>query len=223
MKIHHYSSQEELANKLSSNICNDLSNIVDKQSSASLALSGGNTPIALYQHLAVRDCQWNKVHITLTDERLVSVEHPRSNTLLMKKNLFSDKVPFSSFHSLYSGNDLDVVNPSFEQYFLPLNICVLGMGNDGHTASLFPGDKKLINPHFDSLIDFAVPPDDDLEPRITLTAKTLLMSEQLHLVIHGKDKLDVFEQAQNGEDFYSMPIRLILKLASDYLQVHYAE
>ena len=128
-------------------LCGDLNErlgvILQKRRKASLALAGGTTPGPLYDQLASLPLPWEKVTVTLTDERWVSPEDPASNEWLVRDTLIKRRaagvtlIPFKTGHAKASGG-ANVTEKRIAP-IMPFDICLLGMGPDGHVASLIPG------------------------------------------------------------------------------------
>ena len=151
------------------------------------------------------------------------MHHPRSNARLVNEMLLSRSANEAIFFALNHLLGVRQLNDQFKEYFSPLDVCVLGMGDDGHTASLFPGiDQQWLAPDCSSLIAMIDPPGD-LEPRVTLTARALLTARDIHILIHGEAKHTVLQNALSGDDISVMPVRSILQHAKDRVVVHYAK
>jgi 6-phosphogluconolactonase len=200
-----YANREELAVALALKTARVLSRAITMRGSALLAVSGGTTPALFFEHLSQIPISWEKVAITLVDERQVPEENPRSNARLVRENLLRNDARKASFIALYQNPDAGKLSE--------FDATILGMGNDGHTASFFPGGDTLaeaIDPHTEKrLIDISAKGSG--EPRITFTLPVLTRSTFLALHIEGKDKLAVLDTAAAGDDLYAMPIRAILK------------
>ena len=122
----------------------------------------------------------------------------------------------AKFVSLYAGSEeVESIEAALSADALPLDVCVLGMGDDMHTASLFPGTpglSGLLDPNGERLVDFVSPPGAD-EPRVTLTAKALATAGHTYLLIKGADKRAALERAMQTEDREAAPIRAVLENA----------
>jgi 6-phosphogluconolactonase len=201
---HNFVNRYALAQTLALAIARSLSRCITSKGTAVLAVSGGTTPVLMFQHLARQEISWEKVVITLVDERQVPEDSPRSNAKLVKENLLCGAAAAAKFVPLY-GNP-DATN-------LPAqDVVVLGMGSDGHTASFFPGGdtlKEAIDPHTDkSIIHISAPGSG--EPRLTFTLPRLLQAEFLALHIEGVEKQTVLTTALAGSDALAMPVRAVL-------------
>ena len=222
MKLIEYTSPQAAAEGLSQIVSRQLQSCVKLRGMSSLALAGGSTPALFLQQLARKSLDWRRINITTTDERQVDIDHERSNARLVHQNLLLTDDARNSFFALNQGLSLAQLRQQFRQYFVPLDVCVLGMGDDGHTASLFPGvDEDLLSPAAQHLIESVQPPGD-LEARFTLTARALLMARHIHILIHGAQKKEVLDKTREPGDVADMPVRCIWRHADTRVVVHYA-
>lgn len=220
-------SRRQQAERLADTVARQLQTTVTEQNTARLAVAGGSTPQAFLQALSQHAIPWQQVIITLTDERKVDGDSSRSNANMLRVALL-ETVKDASFIPLYradgSDPDLQQVNQTVQSHLLPLDVCVLGMGNDGHIASLFPHAKGLaeaLDTQGEQAV-IAMQAPGGLEPRVSLSLSALLSARHLHLLIAGDDKWQVLEQALAGTDVLEMPVRALLQQAGKRLQVHYA-
>lgn len=201
-------------------VCHDfqerLTEIIRKRRKASLALAGGTTPGPLYDALSNAPLNWEKVSITLTDERWITPEDPASNEFLVRDLLMRRRaagatfVPLKTNHAKASGGAATAEKRIAP--IMPFDICLLGMGPDGHIASLIPdaegyaaaadpnGTRKLAGIH--------APGAAGAPERMTLTIPGILSSRRIVLLFMGQDKLNVYEEAKAGGG--SSPIRELL-------------
>ena len=210
---HDFKNRESLAKSLAAQVAAKLSRCITLQGAATLAVSGGTTPLAFFEQLSLQQITWNKVSVTLVDERQVPEDHVRSNAGLVKKNLLVNLAQAAKFVPLYQ-------NPKAEK--LNLDVVVLGMGNDGHTASFFPGGDNLAEAlapdSKKSIVEMQAPAAG--EPRLTFSLAKLLAASSLFLHIEGQKKRDVLAKANAGSDVMAMPIRAVLQSANP-LQVYW--
>jgi 6-phosphogluconolactonase len=187
---------------------------------AAIALSGGSSPLDAYRLLAKQTIDWNKVHVYWVDERAVPPTHERSNFGQAKKALLDPAhVPESNIHRMRGeASDLQVAAMDYEAELrdtvksklggLPsLDLLVLGVGDDGHTASLFPGERTV---YVTDKLVAAVPAKGDREARLTLTPPVLENARASVVLVLGKAKHPALERiwATHG-DLDETPARVI--------------
>ena len=166
---------------------------------ASIALSGGSSPINLYQGLSKKDIDWERITVTLIDDRLVPEDHKDSNQKVIKENLLKNKAISAQFLSLQD----------WCSDCIP-DICVFGMGTDGHFASLFPAminDNIAFNPEAQPTVITTPPLGNPLHPRITMSLSMILAIPNRILIVSGKEKNAILDSARRGVD---MPIARLL-------------
>ena len=199
---------------------------VDERGEAVLIVSGGTTPKRFFAALALREIDWARITITLADERCVADDSPRSNARLLRENLLRDHASAARFAPLADSRlspdqELAAARARIADLPLPADLVVLGMGDDGHTASWFPGADNLaeaIDPGARNLVLPMRAPGAP-EPRLTLTARVILRARALALHIEGADKLATLAHALAEGPIEAMPIRAALRGASDRLTI----
>jgi len=195
-----FSTQAALAQALASRVAEALADHVADHETATLAVSGGTTPVAFFGALSHAALPWPRIRITLVDERDVPADHPRSNTRLVRAHLLQNAAAAAAF----------VAIPALTESDLPLAAAVLGMGLDGHTASLFPGADRLAEaldgPH---LYETITAPDIP-EPRLTLTLPVLIAARYVALHIEGEAKRATLRAAQRPGPVPEYPVRGLL-------------
>jgi len=185
----------------------------------SIAVSGGSTPVPFFQALSLKPLDWGRVDVVLADERWVDETDLASNTRLVKENLLRNNAAAARYFSLkQNGNTpeegLDAVKAELEALTLPLDVLILGMGNDGHTASLFPDAPELVHAmdvQCRHLVAAMTPPSQE-QQRITLTYALMNNARFTALHLRGGDKLETLKLAMSQpEDMLAMPVRGFLK------------
>jgi len=217
---------DALARALAQAVADDLRAALAERGAATLALSGGNTPKRFLQALSAQRLDWPKVIVTLVDERWVPEDSPRSNAALLRANLLRDEATAAQFLPLHRDADqpeaaLDALETMLEP-LLPLDVAVLGMGSDGHTASFFPGGDRLaeaLDPASTALVLPMRAPGAG-EPRMTLTLPVLLAARRRYLHIEGGEKRRVLEQALAPAGA-ALPVRAVLQAAPAPLPVYW--
>ncbi len=185
---------------------------------AALAVSGGNTPKLFFEKLSREDIPWEHVTVTLVDERWVPEASDRSNAALVKRHLLQNRAAVATFVPLFTGDDrpedgVDAVTHSLQPWLSGgFDVVVLGMGPDGHTASLFPDAARLgegIDPARAPAITAIHAPSAG-EPRITLNLAAILNARHIYLHVEGEQKLEVLEAALMEGPVHELPVRAVL-------------
>lgn len=227
MQLHQYTDTNTLNKDFAARLVNVLSEAINLRGRAYLVVSGGRTPTALFNALSVADLVWRNVTILLADERFVPVDSADSNERLVKANLLKDNAANAAFISLYADAEtaeeaIKVVLPRID--VLPaFDAVILGMGEDGHTASLFPCSAELgAGLATDAPAVLAVNPSSAPHQRISLSLPRLLNTRNLFIHLVGQSKLDVLNKAQSDTDVTSMPIRAVLQQSDVDVAVMYA-
>ncbi len=228
-KLTEFPARNDLDIELATTVSDLLAKAIKEKGKASLAVSGGSTPKGFFSVLSQSDIEWSKVTITLADERWVPMDSDASNTRLVHENLLQDKAAKAKFFHLKQGDELTDetlidLNVAASKTLLPLDVLILGMGEDGHTASLFPCSDE-INAGLDETNDavlMKVQPKTAPNQRISFTFASLITSKNIFLHSCGEGKKTVLTQALNGDDPFEMPIRAFLQHPSLNTQIFWA-
>lgn len=227
---HNFASGEELAETLAKEVAEHLSAAVQSRGTGLIAVSGGSTPPPFFRALSNATIDWPRITVTLVDERFVPPSADRSNARLAAQHLLQRQAASADFVGLY--HDLDSVEEAadhadrlLETLPLPLDVAVLGMGTDGHTASFFPDADNL-----PALLDvngkrrvLPVHTASGGEPRLTLTMPLLRDAGFLALHIEGAEKKAVLEKAlAPSGDGLKHPIRAVVEQAKRPVHVYWA-
>lgn len=180
---------------------------------ASILVSGGSTPLNLFKILSHYEIAWESVNVILVDERFVPDQHPDQNGSMVKANLLKNNAAKARFQSMVlnptdSKNNLSLVRSQMQLIKRPFSIVILGMGGDGHTASLFPNAPELdegmsFNTNDDIIITH---PTEAPHERITFTRKALLNTHHLTLHCYGKEKKNILDTVNSLSDYRPYPI-----------------
>ncbi|MEG3768241.1 6-phosphogluconolactonase [Alteromonas sp. 14N.309.X.WAT.G.H12] len=187
---------------------------------ASLVVSGGRTPVALFKQLSLSDIPWDKVDITLADERWVDEADEASNTKLVNENLIQNYASKANFVTLKTAHDdanegISEAESRLASLTQPFDALILGMGEDGHTASLFPCSEQIkdgLNMS-SGMICIAVQPKTAPHQRISLTLPALLNSRNIFLHLTGEKKKAVLEDAIANATEIEKPITAVINRA----------
>lgn len=200
MKFNEYPDRDMLAIEVANEMAGDLKTHLLHHDTVSLAVAGGTTPGPIFDDLCAADIDWARVQVMMTDERWVPEDSPRSNAALIRSRLLQNRAAAAQFLPFFVPDQTpEDALPQLEQTLadkLPLSVVLLGMGDDMHTASLFPGVDGLEAALAADAPAFAVMrPDSQPEPRISLTARVLDAAIAKHLVIFGDAKRAALEKA----------------------------
>lgn len=207
-----HSDSQQLAQALAENVAGALRDAIDSHGQATLVVSGGRSPIAFFKALSQQPLAWAKVLVSLADERWVPVSHEDSNEALVRRHLLQGPAAEARLLGLYhSAGSVEEAAKLTEQALADLpsiDVLILGMGTDGHTASLFPNSPNL-NEAMDRdgsrrclpMLAPSVP-----HQRLTLTLPVLKAARLQILAIEGQGKLEVLAQAMQQQDQRNMPI-----------------
>jgi 6-phosphogluconolactonase len=222
-----FETKESLFKCLTNDVTEILVQAVKRRDLASFVVSGGKTPQPFFQALSGANIDWSKVSVTLADERWVSTDHADSNEKLVRDSLRVEGLSFISLKSSASNPYLGAaeVNRNLAAMPKPFDVVVLGMGDDGHTASLFPNSKDLksaLNPESATTLCVGLtPPSYASHPRITLTLPALLDAGKIIVLINGDKKKNVYLKACEEGLVEEMPIRAILKQQKTSVEVYW--
>lgn len=204
-----------LAEDLALSVANALKEDLAGQERVTLVVSGGSTPKPFMQALSQIDLPWSQVDITLADERWVPTDHDDSNDRFVRTHLLINRAAEASFHPLINTEDTPEsgaaeVGQRIDTLAWPASVVVLGMGGDGHTASLFPDSEQLEEGLTSDDVVIAARAASVDQPRISLTRHRLMQSRRRYLHLNGEDKKAVLGKAMSGDDARALPIRAFL-------------
>lgn len=218
-----FESRQDMVAALEVECVAALNQAIEERGEATFMVSGGSTPEPLYKSLSNVDLDWESVYIALVDERWVNFDHDKSNEAFTVKHLIQNKAAVANLIGMKNTADsaqegLADCEAAYQQLAQPFDITILGMGSDGHTASLFPhanGLEPALNPDSPELCAAIIAHESDVTgaiiERMTLSLAGLLRSKTLVLLITGDEKLAVLRKAQAGTDVAEMPIRAVLQ------------
>jgi 6-phosphogluconolactonase len=215
MNILQFADAKDQALALAEQIAEDIKAVLSEKDIATICVPGGTTPVLFFNYLRKIPLDWQRVRVVLTDERWVGLEDPMSNEALLKRELQAEDASVVKLVSFFK-EGVSVVQAVEElnqnqSDWLPIDICILGMGEDGHTASLFPLMNKLtesLNKHAKPEIALAKVIDKE-ELRVTLNLPALLTARSHYLLIKGHIKKQVLTEA-NIRPTVNLPISYLL-------------
>jgi 6-phosphogluconolactonase len=202
MQRHVYPDIEQLSQAFADFAATALRNTLAQKQHATLVVPGGNTPRHYLPMLAKCALPWDRITVTLSDERWVDVGDEQSNERLVKQCLLNHLPPDTPFVGLKTQHDnpfaaIDEIHQRLDHLPLPLSLTVLGLGEDGHIASLFPGmNPDLLSTHHCVVVAPPIAPS----LRISLSLKMLVESEQIVLVVTGETKRRLLDRLTTNPD-----------------------
>ena len=225
--IHRYDDRTAASQAAGAHIVAALEQRLAAASDAALVVSGGTTPAATFRYLARQALDWRSVVVVPSDERWVPAEHDDSNEKLVRETFLTDQAANARFMPLYADGvsadeHVDALNRKLKALPSPFACSLLGMGTDGHFASLFPDADALasgLDPDFGSCC-LAVRTAASPHPRMSLSLSALLDSDSIALLIFGAEKLDVLERAR--ADASAFPVSGLLHQTQTPVEVFWA-
>lgn len=227
---HRFNNANALTVALAEDVVGALSAAIAARGHASLVVSGGRTPLALFNRLAQSELDWQHVTIVLADERWVASDAPNSNERLVQEALLRDKAAAAQFIGLKSAEPsaaagaAPVWHTLQQTLMLPFDWVLLGMGDDGHTASLFP-DSPLLAQALDRSCApgcIAMQAPDAPHERLSLNLAALLAARRIALHIQGPGKWTVYQSALAEGEERDMPIRAVLRQSDVPVDVYWS-
>ena len=224
-----YDSVEEMADAVAGDIGFIVDSAIEARGNCLLALPGGKTPLPIYHKLAKAGLEWKRVTIIPGDERLVAMDNDLSNVRALAKIFLpagARVIPVTGdiADAKLAGNSADA---RLQDLPWPPDVVLLGMGADGHTASIFEGpdlDDALNAPKARRMV--GVTPDpmpaDAPVARVTLTRSAILSARTLLIAITGQAKRDLLEEAIKDGHSSKLPIGRVLAEAEQPIDIHWA-
>ena len=226
---HRFPDRQALAAALAGEIKVDLEEAIPARGAGSLVVSGGRTPAALFARLRDEKLDWARVWVTLADERWVETTADASNERFVRENLLVGAAAAAHFVGLKNPAPTPEAGADWATRALtrvphPFDVVVLGMGDDGHTASLFPGSLALAR-----ALDPGAPPacvaiNALVAPhaRVSLNLAALLDARRIVLHIEGDKKWEVYQRARTPGTAAEMPVRAVLQQKEVPVDVYWA-
>ena len=225
-----YEDPAELAGAVAGDVQFVIESALDARGAAVIALSGGSTPVPIYAKLSAAKLDWKKVTIVPTDERIVPIGDKLSNVTMIGKAFIPKGarvmpiVPQATADYKAAGRSADAL---MQDLHWPLDLCLLGMGENGHTASIFPGpdyDEALSGPRERRALGVMpkpLPPEAPV-PRVTLSRQGIVTAKALTIVITGAKKRKVLEDALKEGESSPYPIGRVLADVELPVDIHWA-
>lgn len=229
LKKHEFQTRGQLDQDLAQYVSELLIDAIAIRGEATLVVSGGTTPLGFFELLSKQVLDWKRVLVTLADERWLSGNHQESNTRLVKEHLLVNQAASAKFYSLKTDDPdpQDAVRKLQDSFPVAgeIDVLILGMGNDGHTASLFSDSESFIEGlNLKSEQSFiGIRPTRAPHKRISMTLPRLLNSRQIIVHITGAEKRTVFEKACVEFNSLLLPISVLLHQASNPIALYWVE
>lgn len=227
-----FDSREEMIDAVFEHAIGALQEAVTEREAASFLVSGGSSPAPIYKRLSEADLNWSKIKVALVDERWVDFEHDKSNeafivNTLMQNNATAAKLVGMKNSAVSAADGLAKCESDYQKLAAPFDVTVLGMGPDGHTASLFPHAKGLTESLETKNLCSAITAiksevTGDCTERMTLSLAGIVNSRHLMLLISGDEKLATYREALAGGDVAEMPVRAVLQQDEVPVTVYWA-
>ncbi len=216
--VKRYPDMDTLSRQVAADIAARLTHAIATRGLASLVVSGGRSPVKLFEQLRTQTIEWSRVCVALADERWVAPTDADSNEKLVREALLQGKAAAARFLGLKNAApspDLGAVSAweTFARIPRPFDVTLLGMGDDGHTASLFPGSPNLrsaLNPATAAGCVGMWAPSAP-QPRLSLNVSALLDSRHIVILIAGESKLRAYLAAGAAGPMEDMPVRAVLR------------
>lgn len=229
-----YPDRERLVQALTNDCASALQKGIKESGQASFLVSGGSTPEPVYRELSKRPLPWSDITVALVDERWVDKTESGSNQAFIENSLlqnYASEAPLLGMktqHTTAKEGEAECER-SYGELPRPFDVCILGMGSDGHTASLFPnadGLKAALDPAGEQLCCAITAQQSEVTgshvERMTLTLAAILQARDIKLLITGEEKLRVYREALLGTDELEMPVRSVLKQGLKPVTIYWA-
>lgn len=223
MELNTFDSKDQLVHAVTNTIIDRIRKSIVTYGDARILLSGGSTPGPVYEHLSNIDLEWDKVHIGLVDERFVVKHNEYSNERLLNQTLLQNRAQAANLTGMVftiedRENNRKLAEEAYQKFIERTDFTLLGMGGDGHTASLFPGDPASeadLNESSVGIINTQAPAHP--VNRVSCSKALILNSQKIAIMITGANKLSVLNDDQN-----LLPIHRFIA-ERDSIQTYYAE
>lgn len=215
---HRFPDSTALVHALVGEIKVDLEEAIGARGVASLVVSGGRTPINLFEQLRAEPLEWDKLWVTLADERWVDAQSAQSNERLVREHLLVGAASAAHFVGLKNPAPTpeagaDWAGRALKRVPRPYDLVLLGMGEDGHTASLFPGSLALARGLDTSLSAGCLAVNALTAPhaRVSMNARALLDARRIVLYFEGATKWQVYQRARSPGPIAELPVRAVIQ------------
>ena len=200
LQWHNFEKSDLVADAVYQQILDSAEKAIADHGQFKLVIAGGSTPEKVYHLLAKANANWSRWFIYYGDERCLAIDHAERNSLMAKKAFLSKvAIPKEQIFTIPAELGPELASQRYQQVVakaLPFDMVLLGMGEDGHTASLFPGHHHNIDELVHAVYNSPKPPPE----RVSISAKGLSDSAQVIFLITGKNKQEAVKSWRLGED-----------------------
>jgi 6-phosphogluconolactonase len=227
-----FDTKDALTAELSATLEQSLRDGIVNDGRAVLIVSGGSSPAPAYKHLSTLALDWQHIDVAMVDERWIAPSHEKSNEAFIKSTLLQNFGAAANFvtmknEAISAEQGVEACENTYAALKRPFDVTILGMGPDGHTASLFPNAQGLEHGlTTDQLVCGinAIQSDvtGSITERMTLTLSAIAQSKVVKLLISGEEKLAVYKQAKAGGNVNDMPLRAVLNHPNINIEVYWA-
>ncbi|WP_020209333.1 6-phosphogluconolactonase [Gilvimarinus chinensis] len=227
-----FDSREAMIDAVFEHSIGALKDAIEKGEGASFLVSGGSSPAPIYKRLSEADLDWSEIQVALVDERWVDFDHDKSNEAFIVKTLLQNDAANAKLIGMKNSSDsaksgLAQCEAAYQTLPSPFDVTVLGMGPDGHTASLFPHAEGLSEALETKNLCSAITAiksevTGDCTERMTLSLTGIVNSRHVLLLISGEEKLATYREALEGNDVAAMPVRAVLHQEEVPVTVYWA-
>ncbi|MBQ4876563.1 6-phosphogluconolactonase [Pseudoalteromonas luteoviolacea] len=224
-----FDSKDEMTEHLASVLENTLSQAIETDAAASILVSGGSSPAPAYKRLSGLDLDWSQVTVAMVDERWVAPNHEKSNEAFINSTLLQDKASGAPFVTMKNEQPSATegqseVEARYQSLKQPFDVTILGMGPDGHTASLFPHADGLEDALKTEQLVCAINAKESdvtgsITERMSLSLAGIANTKHAILLISGEAKRAIYEQAKEQGSELDIPLRAVLGLPELKLSV----
>ncbi|KZN30368.1 6-phosphogluconolactonase [Pseudoalteromonas luteoviolacea S2607] len=224
-----FDSKDEMTEHLASLLEDTLSTALQSDGKASMLVSGGSSPAPAYKRLSNLDLDWSKVTVAMVDERWVEPTHEKSNEAFIISTLLQNNASTADFVTMKNSAESAelgqaAVEGEYQSLKQPFDVTILGMGPDGHTASLFPNASGLESAlHTEQLVCAinAIQSEvtGSITERMSLSLCGIANTKHAILLISGDAKREIYEEAKQPGSEFDIPLRAVLGLPDLNLSV----
>ncbi len=227
-------NRQHLYQEVAARCAHQLKNTIEEYGKASMIVPGGTTPAPVFDQLSKMPLVWDKVFIVPSDERWIATDQEQSNQYLIEKQLLINHASVANLVPLKNSAETPLEGEKQTEVKLqllnqPHAVTVVGMGNDGHFASLFPGSPQL-----DEALDIkknrkciaidatGCPVAGEYTDRISLTMAELIHSKLIIILITGQEKLEIIRNAASGLSLPDVPVSMLLSQNKTPVEIYYS-